>query len=345
MAFRVSNRIAGKQEYVKCDKTCPKSHGQEKYVVHYKNLLLYLSLEMKLKKIHCVLEFDEKPWMESYIRLNTELRKQAKSTFEKHFYKLMNNSVFGKTMENLRKRVDIKIVKTDGSENEKIRKLIAKPSFNRRVKFSDELSAIHVNKTSLRLNKPIYIGFSVLDLSKHLMYDWYYNNLKKKYGENCTLLYTDTDSLLVDIKTKDVYKDMSETKDEYDFSDYPTDHPLYDETNKKVICKLKDECAGTPIAEYIGLRPKLYSVLRTDEQIIKKAKGVKKYVIKKQIKFENYKDALFNKKTYTHKMNMLRSKQHNIYGLTVNKTALSPLDTKRYTAPDGITTYAYGYSQ
>ena len=102
------------------------------------------------------------------------------------------------------------------------------------------------------------------------MYDWYYNKLKKKYGENCTLLYTDTDSLLVDIKTKDVYKDMSETKD-----NYPKDHPLNDEINKKVIGKLKDKCAGAPIAEYIGLRPKLYSVLRTDEQLIKKATGTK----------------------------------------------------------------------
>ena len=142
---------------------------------------------MKLKKIHRVSEFDEKPWMEPYIRLNTELRKKAKSAFERNFYKLMNNSDFGETMENLRKRVDIKLVKTDGldkAENEKLRKIIAKPSFIRRVKFSDELSAIHINKTSLRLNKPVYVGFSVLDLSKHLMYDWYYNNLKKKYGEN-----------------------------------------------------------------------------------------------------------------------------------------------------------------
>ena len=155
------------------------------------------------------------------------------------------------------------------------------------------------------------------------------NKLKKKYSENCTLLYTDTDSLLVDIKTKDAYKDMSEMKDDYDFSDYPKDHPLCDETNKKVIGKMKDECAGTPIAEYIGLRRKLYSVLRADEHLIKKAKGVKRYVIKKQINFENYKDALFNKQKYTHKMNMLHSVHHNIYGLTVNKTTLSPLDTKR----------------
>ena len=326
-----------------CSKLVPNLMNKEKYVVHYRNLQLYLSLGMKVKKVHRILEFNEKPWMEPYICLNTELHKKAKSAFEKDFYKLMNNSVFGKTMENLRKRVDIKLVRTDGTENEKIRKIIAKPNFNRRVKFSDELPAIHVNKTKLTLNKPIYVGFSVLDLSKHLMYDWYYNKLKKKYGENCTLLYTDTDSLLVDIKTNDIYKDMSETKEDYDFSDYPKGHQLHNESNKKVIGKMKDECAGTQIAEYIGLRPKLYSILRSDEQLIKKAKGVKKYVIKKQINFENYKDALFHKKKYTHSMNMLRSIHHNIYGLTVNKITLSPLDTKRCTAPDGITTYAFGY--
>ena len=324
-------------------KLVPNLMDKKKYVVHYKNLHLYVSLGMKVKKIHRILEFSEKPWMEPYIRLNTEFRKKAKSAFEKDFYKLMNNSVFGKTMENLRKRVDIKLVRTDGAENEKLRKIVAKPNFNRRVKFSDELSAIHVNKTKLTLNKPIYVGFSVLDLSKHFMYDWYYNKLKKKYGENCTMLYTDTDSLLVDIKTNDIYKDMSETKEDYDFSDYPKDHQLHDESNKKVIGKMKDECAGAPIAEYIGLCPKLYTILRADEQLIKKAKGVKKYVIKKQMNFENYKDALFNKQKYTHTMNMLRSMHHNIYGLTVNKTTLSPLDTKRYTNPDGITTNAYGY--
>ena len=133
--------------------------------------------------------------MEPYIRLNTEFRKKAKTDFEKDFYKLMNNSVFGKTMENIRKRVNIKLVKTDGSQNEKIRKIVAKPSYNRRVKFSDDLSALHVNITHMTFNKPIYVGFSILELSKYFMYGWYYNALKKKYGENCSLLYTDTDSL------------------------------------------------------------------------------------------------------------------------------------------------------
>ena len=116
-------------------KLVPNLMDKTKYVVHYRNLQIYLSLGMKVKKVHRILEFNEKPWMEPYIRLNTELRKKAKSAFEKDFYKLMNNSVFGKTMENLRKRVDIKLVRTDGTENEKIRKIIAKPNFNRRVKF------------------------------------------------------------------------------------------------------------------------------------------------------------------------------------------------------------------
>ena len=112
----------------------------------------------------------------------------------------------------------------------------------------------------------------VLDLFKHLMYDWYYNTLKRKYDSNCTLLYTDTDSLLVDPKTPDVYTDMESMKTHYDFSDYPNDHPLFSEQNKKVIDKFKDECSGTPIAKYVGLHPKMYSILRADEQMINKQK-------------------------------------------------------------------------
>ena len=176
------------------------------------------------------------------------------------------------------------------------------------------------------------------------MYDWYYNTLKRKYGSNCTLLYTDTDSLLVDLKTPDVYADMESMKTHYDFSDYPKNHLLFSEQNKKVIGKFKDECSGTPIAD-VGLRPKMYSILRADEQLIKKAKGVKKYVITKQINFANYKDAFFNQKTYSHEKNMLRSQKHQRYGLTINKTTLSPMDSKRWIAPNGITTYAFGYRQ
>ena len=132
------------------EKLVPNLMDKTEYVLHYRNLQLYLSLGMKLKKIHRILEFNEAPWMEPYIRMNTEFRKKSKSAFEKDFYKLMNNSVFGKTMENLRKRVDIKVVRTCGNpkEKEQIRKIIAKPNYDRNVIFSEELSALHSHKTN-----------------------------------------------------------------------------------------------------------------------------------------------------------------------------------------------------
>ena len=159
---------------------------------------------MRLKKIHRALRFDESPWMEPYIRKNTELRKQAKSTIEQDLYKLMKNSVFGKTMENLRKRVDVKLVRP--TEGDKLRKMLAKPSFSRSVIFDEagDLAAVHMHKSRLLLNRPVYVAMSILDLSKHLMYDWYYNQLKVQYGDRVELLYTDLDSLVLEVQTEDV---------------------------------------------------------------------------------------------------------------------------------------------
>jgi hypothetical protein len=295
---------------------------------------------MRLTKIHRVLRFNESPWMESYIRMNTELRKKATNSFEKDLYKLMNNSVYGKTMENLRKRVDVKLIRS--SEENKLRKLIAKPTFARQMIFDKDLAALHMHKTKLKLNRPIYVGMSILELSKLLMYDFYYNEMKAQYGDRCELLYTDTDSLLLYIETEDIYKDMAQHADLYDTSDYPKDHYLHSMTNKKVLGKMKDECAGKPIAEYVGLRPKMYSIMRADEINIKKAKGITKCVVKKNINHDNYKEALKGK-VFRHGMNMLRSEKHQIYGLHVNKVSLSPLDTKRWIADDGIITLAYGH--
>ena len=145
---------------------------------------------------------------------------------------------------------------------------------------------VHYRNLQFYLNKPVYTGMTILDNSKILMYDFFYNHLKKQYGPKCELLYTDTDNLLLEIETDDVYKDMEANKHLYDTSDYPKEHPLYSNTNKKVLGKMKDKCAGTPIAECVCLRPKMYSILKADEKNIKKAKGVKKSVVKKQIMHE-----------------------------------------------------------
>ena len=248
--------------------------------------------------------------MEPYIPMNTEFSKKAKSDFEKNFYKLMNNSVFGRTMENLRNRVVIRIVRSN--ETEKIRKLIASPLYSRHVLFSNDMAGIDMRKNKLLLNKPVYTGMTILDNSEILMYDFFYNELKKQYGSKCELLYMDTDSLLILIETEDVYEDMKNNMDLYDTSDYPKEHPLHSNKNKKVLGKMKDEWAGTPIAEYVGLRPKMYSILKADEKNIKKAKGVKKNVVKKQIMHEQYKETLFGAKQQWHGMNILRGEGSSI---------------------------------
>ena len=258
----------------KCNKLLLTLQDKNNYVVHYRNLQFYLKQGMKLKRVHKVLEFEQECWMEPYIRMNTEFRKNAKSNFEKNFYKLMNNSVFGKTMENLRNRVDIRIVRSN--ETDKVRKLVASPLYSRHVMFSNDLFGIDMRKSRLLLNKPVYTGMTILDNSKILMYDFFYNELKKKYGPKCELLYTDTDSLLLEIETEDFYEYMKSNENLYDTSDFPKEHPLYSDANKKALGKMKDECNGTPIAESVCLRPKMYSILKDDKKKHKKAKGVKK---------------------------------------------------------------------
>ena len=329
------------------DLTMPKTEklvltleDKEKYVVHYSNLQFYLRQGMRLKKVHRVIEFDQEPWIEPYIRMNTEFRKQERSDFETDFYKLMNNSVFGKTMENLRNRVDVKIVRA--WETDKIRKLTPSPSYDRHTIFGNDMASIHMRKTKLVLNKPIYTGMTILENSKILMYDFFYNHLKARYGQKCELIYTDTDSLILDIQTEDVYKDMQECSWLYDTSNYPKDHLLYNDINKKALGKMKDECGGDVIEEVVAVRSKMYSV-KVGKKNIRKAKGVKKNVIEKEITHKHYKEALFRRKQFMHKMKILRSEGHEMYGMYMNKISISPFDTKRWISDDGIQTQAYGH--
>ena len=172
----------------KVDKLIPNLENKEKYVIHYKKLKQYLSLGLELVKIHRGIKFEESPWLKEYIDLNTDLRTKAKNNFEKDFFKLMNNSVFGKTMENIRKRVDVKLV----NDREKSEKLVAKPNFKHCNIFSENLISLHMKRTELTYNKPVYLGMSILDLGKTLMYEFYYNFIKQKYGNKAKFLFTDT---------------------------------------------------------------------------------------------------------------------------------------------------------
>ena len=164
--------------------------------------------------------------------MNTEFREQATNEFEKNFYKLMNNSVFGKTMENVQKRVNIKIVRSD--KREKIHKLIASPLFAGCTLFSKDLAGFNMHKESVKQDKPVYAGMTILHNNKILMNDFYYNALKRQYDLKFELIYTDTDSLLLEVQTNEVYKDMEGSKHLHDTSDYPKDHPFYSSTNETV---------------------------------------------------------------------------------------------------------------
>ena len=199
----------------------------------------------------------------------------------------MNNPVFGKTMENIRKHRNIKVVTIDKKRN----KLVSEPNYHTINYISEDLSIIEMNKTKVKMNKPIYLGLSILDISKILMYEFWYDYMKPKYNDNVKLCYMDTDSFVMNIKTYDFYKDIAnDVEKRFDTSSYEVNRPLPTGKNKKVIGLMKDELGGKIITEFVTLRPKTYSYLTDDGKEDEKAKGTKKCVIKRMIKFNDYKN-------------------------------------------------------
>lgn len=325
------------------DKLIGTLKSKKNYVVHYRNLQLYLDLGLKLTAVHRCLSFEQSAWLKPYIDLNTKLRTESNNDFDKDFYKLMNNAVFGKTMENVRNRIDYKLMYDDDNKE---RKYISKFNFAGITHFNDHMTGILMRKVHVKLNKPIYCGFAILELSKLHMLDFHYNHVMKTYGhDNVKLLFTDTDSLCYHIKTDDFYKDMRDSKELFDLSDYPKDSEFYDATNKKVIGKFKDETSFDPIVEFVGLKAKMYSFVTRDSVEKKVAKGIKKSVIKKGLYFDGYKNTLFGEGGYFSRntMNLIRSKKHQISSIKFNKIGLCAFDDKRYIEEDGISTLAYGH--
>lgn len=374
---------------VECDKLIPNLNNKTKYVIHYRLLKLYLQLGLKITKVHRVISFKHKDWMKEYIDYNTSQRTKAKNDFEKDFYKLMNNSVFGKTMENVRNRINFHLVNNEA----KIERLTNKPNYRKPfIRYNENLVGIQLDKIKVCLNKPVYVGLAILDNSKYTMYDFHYNHMMKKYGrDKLKLLFTDTDSLCYSIETEDVYEDMKQDMDIYDFSGYDKSHPLYDPTNKKVVDKFKCELNGLIMKEFVGVKPKVYgydsnhiskpvclalenlsefsskmyecgeTMQKEDSDFhnnmikagtlskdnlnlpeVKKCKGVKKIIVKKNVKVNDYKDCIFDNRVYKCAYNNFATDKHTIYSQVNNKICLSPLDTKRYLV-NSIESYAYGH--
>jgi hypothetical protein len=315
---------------------------KKNYVIHIETLKYAVSKGLKVTKIHKGISFKSSGFLGEYIDYNSNMRAHAKNDFEKDFYKLMNNAVFGKTMENLRSRVNVAFCTSEKTFKREVRK----HNFKRKL-FGDDKGnffvglEMHVKK--VKLNKPIALGFSILEYSKLHMQRFHYDNIKPKYGEKATLLFTDTDSFCYDIKTEDLYKDIAEDSANYDLSNYPKDHAIYDATNKKVVGKFKDELGGEIMTEFVGLKSKVYSFVKEDGVYKNTLKGINRSVAKKQIHFDDYKNTLMSGLSMRHEVTRIVSKKHEMYTIKQNKISLSAYDDKRYIKPDGVSTYAYGH--
>ena len=340
---------------------------KKNYKVYYKNLEYYLKLGLKVTKVHRILTFDEKPFLKEYIDLNTELRKQSKNDLEKDLFKLMNNAIFGKSMENVLNRSNIKLV---NNNPEKLLKLIKQPNFQNAYEISNRLCVVESRPIKTVFNKPIYMGAVILETSKLHMYEFWYNYLKEKYNDKIKLIYTDTDSLVIEVETDDIYKDMYEDRHLYDFSEYPINHPNYSLNNKKIYGIFKDELKGKIITEFTANKPKMYSYeyidnyldmlknCESDEyKLIKskihsneyidnytilnnnKHKGVK---ISVDIKHNEYKRALYKEELIFKEFHNLQLNKQKIYLDKINKIALNPFDSKRHWL-NNIESVPYGY--
>ena len=327
-------------KYRKSEKLLCTLNEKKKYVLHYRNLKLYLTLGLKIKKIHRILRFKQAPWMAPYIENNNNKRATSTSTFESNLYKLYSNSCFGKSIENQKKRINIKLEKNP----KKIKRLISKPNFHSANIFED-LAAIRLLHDRVLLNKPHIVGAVTLELSKVVMMDFHYNKMLKIFDpENIKLIYSDTDSLAYKIKDKDMTHKLYENKHLFDFSNLSESNFLFNTENKKVLGKFKIEYGEKKIIEFIALRSKMYSVLFNDQSNVKHIKGIKKYTTN-PITHENFREALLDSKYLDTSFYTIRSFKQKVYTCKIDKHAICPFDDKRWILADGINSLAYGHKK
>ena len=241
-------------------------------------------------------------------------------------------------MENIKKHKNIKLV----TDKESYRHTIMKPNLKSGILFGENLMGYEMGKIKVVMNKPVYHSQAILDLSKIVMYGFYYDYMAQKYGENLTLCYMDTDSLVYHIKTNDFYADIvDDVPMRFDTSSYCKDRPLPIGMNKKVVGLMKDELGGAIMTEFVALRPTLYSYRKLDGAEDKKYKGIKKSVVKKTLTFDDYNNCPVNPDAIYRSQLMFRSTKHKVHMTEVNKVTLNQDDDKRISKKDGLSTLAH----
>ena len=327
------------------EKLVPNLYNKKNYVIHIRALDQAFSHGLILELIHRAIEYDQSAWMKPYIGFNTQLRTKATNDFEKDFFKLMNNMVFSKMMENIRKHRNIRLV----ASSESYLRTVMKPNFKLGVLFGENLMGCEIGKIKVVMKKLVYLGQAILDLSKIVMYEFHYDYMRPKF-KDLQLCYMDTDSLIHHIKTEDFYADIADdipTRfDTSIYCDHPctggagTSCPLLVGMNKKVIGLMKDELGGAIMTEFIALRPKLYSFRKLDGLEDKKCKEIKKCVVKKTLSFDDCKNCFLNPTDVYRLQLMFRSSKHEVHMIEVNKIALNRDDDKQISKKNGISTLA-----
>jgi hypothetical protein len=317
-------------------------------ICDYRTLKQAIQHGLKLKGIVCAIKYEQNAWLKPYIDLNTKLRQEGTSEFEKDFFKLMNNAVYGKTIENVLKRQDIKFC----CERKKALRYVKKINFKRETIFTKNLVAIHMNRLQVKYNKPIYAGFCVLEMSKWRMFKFVYEYLKPKWGDKVEVVQTDADGLLLHIKTEDFYKDIKNDINKwFDTSNFG-DANKFDikPMNKMKLGCFKIETGENIVTVFIGLRAKMYCYTIEHEdsktgdrtELKKREKGVPGHITNKH-QLLLWKKVL-NNETHTYaSFNMIKSEKLNVYTIEQTKVALSNFDDKRYILNDGYTTLAHGH--
>jgi len=313
---------------------------KERYVLHYRNLQLYLSLGLKLKQVYHVLKFTQKPVFREYVEVNSRRRAAATNAFDINLYKTLVNACYGKTMERPDNRIIIKLV----SELKSYFAGVSKATFKSSKIINEDLVSLELKHAMLKAEKPIYLGFVILELAKFYMYEFHYCVMKKFFDKRLTLLYTDTDSLIYEIQTNDVYREFAtpDIRKVFDFSNYPKDHFLYSEKGKKVPGLFKDETASFPIQNFIGLRSKMYCIKKKQGDEIRMAKGVKKPVVQNDLRYEHYEHCLFEGEKFEHDFHSIKSVRHKVVTTHQTKVSLSSFDDKRWLL-DCVNSLPYGH--
>ena len=314
--------------------------GKKRYVLHYEILKLYIRLGLELERVHRCVSFTQYSFLKPYITLNNKCRREATNAFDVALYKLYNNCVYGKTIYNVFKQIKVKLV----NDTAKFSRLVAKPTFTSAYRIRDDMLSVAMKPLTLVCDKPIYVGATVLDLSKAHMYSFYYDYLVARYSSTgLRLLYTDTDSFYVYIQNRsDVYEDILANERFFDRSNYPKTHFLYSTARKRHLGLMKDEHACDPIVEMCALRSKMYSVRTVSSAEDHRAKGLRQFLLRR-LTTSDYLQCLREAKTTSHRFKEIKSRHHRLRTVNTVKEGLSPYEDKRYVLSCGVCTLSYGH--